>query len=292
MTYKTTHLPEQARIRIRSLDYNLYCWGDKTAPPVILLHGFADTAMSFHFMAELMTEKWYLIAPDLQGFGETGWNTRGYWFPDYLADLDGLLDEYFPHVPVRLVGHSMGGNIATHYAGIFPDKVSHLVSLDSFGLQDTRPEQAPDRFAEWLQQWKNGASFSEYDDIASYVEIIKNLAPFIDIDQARFLAPYWCRQTEQGKWTSRVDPRHKMINPVLYRRAEAQACWRRIKADSMLVLGADSCSWSRYYEDGMRADFKPFFNTLRETVIKDAGHMLHLDQPVQLAVMLDEFLSA
>ena len=290
MAYQPVYTPRVHRTRIRSLDYNLYLWGADSAPAIYLLHGFADTAMSFQFLAERLADRWLVIAPDLQGFGESGWNARGYWFPDYLADLDAMLAEFSGNNPARLVGHSMGGNIVTHYAGILPDRVSQLVTIDSFGLRETTPDQAPERFAEWLQQWRDRPVFTEYEEISAYTEIIRKRAPHITPDRASFLAPYWCRKTELGKWTSRSDPNHKMLNPILYRREEARACWRRIRASTLLVLGADSHAWSRYYEEGMREDFSPWFAELQEITIPESGHMIHLDQPELLARTLNDFL--
>ncbi|TAJ93480.1 MAG: alpha/beta hydrolase [Gammaproteobacteria bacterium] len=291
MTYLPVHPPRVLRIPIRSLEHAVYLWGADSAPAIFLLHGFADTAMSFQFLADRLADRWRVIAPDLQGFGATGWNPRGYWFPDYFADLDALLNEFSPDEPVRLAGHSMGGNIATHYAGILPERVALLVSLDSFGLRETNPEQAPERFAEWLRQWRTRPEFNVYDDENAYAGIIRERAPHITADRAVYLAPFWSKRTESGKWTSRIDPNHKMVNPILYRRAEARACWQRIRARTLLVLGGESKTWARYYREGGRDDFHPWFADLRETTIPGAGHMIHLDQPELLARTLDDFFS-
>jgi len=290
MPYQPEHLPETLTVNIRSLDYRVYRWGNADARPVFLLHGFADTAMSFQFLADVMAPDWCLLAPDLQGFGDSSWNSRGYWFPDYLADLDALVEHFAPGSPLRLVGHSMGGNIINHYAGIFPHRVSHAISLDSFGMPDTRPEQVPAHLARWLQQWRARPVYSEYDDISSYVEIIQQLAPHLHAERARFLADYWCKPNSQGRVISKIDPNHKMVNPILYRREEARACWRQITAAPMLVLGRESYAWERYYNEGMRDDYYQCFDGLREEVIEQSGHMLHLDQPEQLGRLLDEFI--
>jgi len=115
--YKPVKTPCQVDLQIRDLRYRLHCWGNDSGIPVLLLHGWADVGMSFQFLADAMSNNWYLIAPDWRGFGETQWQMAGYWFPDYRGDMDAIIDHISQERPVRLVGHSMGGNVAWLYAG-------------------------------------------------------------------------------------------------------------------------------------------------------------------------------
>jgi pimeloyl-ACP methyl ester carboxylesterase len=80
-------------------------------------------------------------------------------------------------------------------------------------------------------------------------------------------------------------------NPVLYRRAEAEACWRRVQAPVLLVAGADSPFLARLGRAAGRdvADALPFPNR-QSTTIAGAGHMIHFDAPSALAAAIDEFL--
>lgn len=290
MAYKVKRPAEQLSIPVRSMNYRVYRWGKPQAEPVFLLHGWADTGMSFQFLADAMPDDWCLIAPDWRGFGETDWNRQGYWFPDYLADLDVLIDTIAGRQPVRLVGHSMGGNVVLLYAGIVPDRISHAVTLEQFGLVDSDPEQAPERYARWLSQWREPPANLEYSDMSGMEERIKALAPYISDERATFLAPYWCRKTDNGHYISRIDPGHKRINPILYRREEAKACWRKITAGVMLGLGAESNFINRYQDEALGPDFKSCFDKLHEVIIPRCGHMMHLDQPELTAKALDEFL--
>ena len=92
---------------IRDLRYHVRCWGPQSAPKMFLLHGWMDMSASFQFLVDCFSREWHIIAPDWRGFGLTEWARDGYWFPDYYADLDALLDIYQPESPVRLVGHSV-----------------------------------------------------------------------------------------------------------------------------------------------------------------------------------------
>jgi pimeloyl-ACP methyl ester carboxylesterase len=105
---------------VRGLRYHVRRWGDPGRPKLVLLHGWMDVSASFQFLVDSFQNEWHVIAPDLRGFGLTEWAPAGYWFPDYYADLEALLDIYQPDAPVNLAGHSMGGNIACAYAGIRP----------------------------------------------------------------------------------------------------------------------------------------------------------------------------
>lgn len=275
-------------VHIRGLRYRVHEWGRQDAEPMFLLHGWADTGMSFQFLADFLAANWRLVAPDWRGFGDSEWSAGDYWFPDYLADLDKLLDLTCPDRPVRIVGHSMGGNIAWLYAGVRPDRVSHAVSLDAFGLRETDPARAPERYGQWLDELGETQAFSSYTDFDGLRDRVLSLAPMLDPARADFIARQWGRETGDGV-ELRHDPAHRRVNPVQYRRAEARACWSRIRARTLLVLGAGSRFHNWYFKDAMNADVRADLPGLEEAVI-DAGHMLHLEQPERVAAILERFL--
>ena len=130
---------------IRNLRYHVRCWGEAGAPQLFLLHGWMDVSASFQFLVDSFARDWQVIAPDWRGFGLSEWARDGYWFPDYYADLDALLEIYQPDTAVNLLGHSMGGNVACTYAGIRPQRVAKLVSLEGFGASRMQAGEAPQR---------------------------------------------------------------------------------------------------------------------------------------------------
>ena len=123
------------RVPLRGLDHRVLTWGDPGAPKLFLLHGWMDVAASFQFLVDALERDWHVIAPDLRGFGESDWQPQGYWFADYIADLEALLDRFAPGERATLVGHSLGGNVVMQYAGVRPQRVRALVSLDGFGIE-------------------------------------------------------------------------------------------------------------------------------------------------------------
>ena len=115
-----------------------------------------DVAASYQFLVDALPPDYAIVAPDWRGFGATvvPQQIDHFLFADYLLDLDYLLDQLSPQQPVDLVGHSMGGNIATQYAGLRPERIRKLVNLEGFGLPATQAEQAPGRLRDWMQPVK------------------------------------------------------------------------------------------------------------------------------------------
>ena len=140
------------RIALRGLDYNVRRWGPADAPRVFLLHGWMDTSATFQFVVDALRHDWQLIAPDWRGYGQSTWLNRPYWFPDYYADLDALLAHYAPDTPARVVGHSMGANIASIYAGLRPQRVAQLAMLDFIGLKPPADADSPTVLGRWLDE--------------------------------------------------------------------------------------------------------------------------------------------
>ena len=93
-------------VPIRGLDYHVRLWCDTRAPLLVLLHGSQDVSASWQFVVDALEHDWHVLAPDWRGHGLSGRSRAdSYWFPDYVADLDALLERFTPEAPARLVGH-------------------------------------------------------------------------------------------------------------------------------------------------------------------------------------------
>jgi pimeloyl-ACP methyl ester carboxylesterase len=277
---------------IRGLRYHVRRWpaASGAAPKMVLLHGWMDVSASFQFLVDALRGSWDVYAPDWRGYGLTDWGKSDcYWFPDYIADLDVLLDE-IEKAPVNLVGHSLGGNVAALYAGIRPQRVGKLVNLEGFGLPPTLPEQAPKRYARWLDELREGPKLRPYETFADLARKLKGNNPRLTDERALFLAQHWGKE-EGGKVVLRGDPGHKVVNPLLYRYEEVRACWQQVSAPVLWVEAADSDTLKRM---GMRseqmAERRAAFPKLRHATVERAGHMLHHDQPAEVARLLEQFL--
>ena len=278
-------------LTIRGLRHHVRTWGETGAPRLFLLHGWMDVSASFQFLVDSFVRDWHIVAPDWRGFGLTEWARQGYWFPDYYADLEALLDHYQPAGPALLVGHSMGGVIGSVYAGIRPERVARLVSMEGLGLARHAPGQAPVRYAQWLDQLKEPAGFRPYRSFDEVAARLRKTNPRLSPERAAFLAQHWAKRLDSGDVALLSDPRHKTLNPYLFRIDEAIACWRRITAPVLLVSGALSEIPARMKDTPEQlAERKGAFRDRREVEIEDAGHMMHHDQPERLAPLIEEFL--
>ena len=289
------------RLTVRGLDLHLRAWGEPafanaSTPPLVLLHGWMDMGASFQFMVEALKTPRRVLAPDWRGFGRSSRSgADSYWFADYLGDLDALLDHLSPGRPVDLLGHSMGGNIAMLYAGVRPQRVRRLINLEGFGLPQSRPEEAPERYARWLDELREPQRLRDYASLAEVAERLRRNNPRLTAERAAWLAPHWAREDGSGRWVIEGDPAHKRANPVLYRAEEALACWARITAPVLWVEGRQT-EVSRHWGDRYpRSEFEQRLAVLprcERVVLEDAGHMLHHDQPEPLAVAMERFLAA
>ena len=289
-------------VPIRHLDYHVREWGERKADerPLVLMHGWMDVSASWQFMVDALKQDRWIIAADWRGFGLTrfqGPAPDNYWFPDYFADLDALLDHFSPDMAVDLVGHSMGGNIVMMYSGIRPDRIHRLVNLEGFGMPRTRPEQAPKRYSRWLDEMKalhrGEMDMRAYDSVDGVARRLMKTNPRLPQDKADWLARHWAAQNAQGQWEILGDAAHKVVNANLYQVDEALAVFKAISAPAMSVVASDDSLgqwWGGQYALPEYQERIQVIQQLRQARIEDAGHMLHHDQPQALATLIEEFL--
>ena len=288
-------------VPIRHLSYHVMQWGTPSPgkTPLVMVHGWMDVAASFQFVIDALKDDHWVIAPDWRGFGLTDTpSTDNFWFPDYLADLDQLLDHFVGERPVNLLGHSMGGHIATMYSGIRPERIQKLINLEGFGMPTTRPAQAPSRLAQWMDQLKavqrGEMDLKPYPNLEAVAQRLIKTNPRLGTDKAHWLAQHWARANDQGEWRILGHAAHKVVNAQLFKVDETQAIYERITAPTLCVVASsDSMSqwWqARYTLDEFMQRIAAVPN-INHAVIEDAGHMLHHDQPEQLAHLIENFLA-
>ncbi|MDI9331940.1 MAG: alpha/beta hydrolase [Alphaproteobacteria bacterium] len=298
--YTSQHPARSVFVPIRGLNYHLLEWGQPQLdqPTLFMVHGWMDVADSFQFMVDAMRQQRHILAPDWRGYGLTDAGAiDNFWFPDYLADLDALLDHWAPEGPVDLLGHSMGGNVAMMYAGVRPERVRKLINLEGFGMAPTRPAQAPKRYAQWLdelRQYRRGElGLKPYASGDAVAERLRKNNPRLSPDKAAWLAQRWARQDASGQWVIQGHAAHKIINANLYRVDEVQEIFARITAPTLCVVASDDSLaqwWKGSYTLEMFQERMKAVPQLSHARIEDAGHMLHHDQPQALARLIDEFL--
>lgn len=288
--YRSLRPLHHDKLQARGLTFHGYRWPGTDPDPLVLLHGWGDTGETYQFLVDCFAADRTCVAIDMRGFGRTQRPIDGYWFPDYLADLDVLLDQLAPGAPIDLVGHSMGGNIAMLYAGVRPQRIRRLVSLEGFGMARTTPDQAPARYAQWLDEVKQGSEFNVYESYEQLVRVLGRRNPRTPRDRLEFIARSWGQARDDGKIELRADPKHKRANPVLYSREQAEACWRAIEAPVLFVLGEQSDLVKRMGDELAESRLRLLYRHLTFATVNDAGHMMHHERPDEVAALIEEFL--
>jgi pimeloyl-ACP methyl ester carboxylesterase len=290
VSYRPRRTPHAERHRLRDLEFQFYRWPGQTEPPIICLHGWGDTAETWQFIVDFLPPRHSLLAFDARGFGRSQWPREGYWFPDYLADLDAVLDLISPHGPVDLIGHSMGANVALMYAGIRQQRIRRLIALEGLGLPRTSADQAPQHYRSWLDELGEDVGYATYDNYEQFARLLARRNPRTPPERLDFIARAWAMQQPAGRVELRADPRHKRRNPMLYQRDQAEACWRQIAAPVLFVTGAESESVRRMQAELSPEKLSGLFSVLTTACVAAAGHMLHHEQPQAVAELIDDFL--
>jgi pimeloyl-ACP methyl ester carboxylesterase len=300
--YQPKRVSRSEFVPIRNLRYHVRIWGEPAPgkPPLVMVHGWMDVAASWQFVVDAFAQDRYVIAPDWRGYGLTqSPATDNYWFPDYLADLDFLLDHYAQDTPVDLVGHSMGGNIAVLYAGARPGRIRKLVNLEGFGMPATKPSQAPGRYAKWIDELKSfhrgEKDLKSYDSIDGVARRLMRTNRRLTQDKADWLAQHWAREEADGRWHILGHPAHKIINANLFRVDEVLEIYKAITAPLLAVEASDDSLgqwWQGRYTLAEYHERLKSVSDMRLGHIADAGHMLHHDQPAALALLIEDFIGA
>lgn len=299
--YQVKRISQSEFVPVRTLNYHVRRWGEpgpgKT--PLVLLHGWMDVAASFQFVVDALTSDHFIIAPDWRGFGLTqSGGADCFWYPDYLADLDALLDHYAPKQKINLVGHSMGGNVAMIYAGVRPERIARLINLEGFGMPATDPEQAAGKFAQWMDEVKqlgSGAiSLKTYASIDAVAARLMKTNKRLSQDKARWLASHWSAELTPGQWSILGEAAHKITTAQLYREDEALAIFRRITAPTLMLEASDDSMaqwWKGAFTLAQHHERLKSVAHVEIAQVPDCGHMLHHDQPQAVAHLIEGFVS-
>jgi pimeloyl-ACP methyl ester carboxylesterase len=263
-------------------------WGPPDPAPIILLHGWMDCAAAWQLLVDQLPDDWALLAIDWPGYGRSDRHAEHYWFPEHLAQLDWLLEQILPQQPARIIGHSMGGTIASIYAGVRPERVAWLVNMEGIGMPELPPAELPALITGWLGALRTPPLARHYPDLEELAEALRRANACLPMAHARFLASVWTRPVEGG-YEMLSDPRHQMRTPMRYGRAELDACWARIRAPHLLLYGEQSAHSRRILNTDQPMELQKIMPTLLIEPIAAAGHLLPHEQPEQVARTIVRF---
>lgn len=273
------------RLRLHYVD-----WGNADAPPLILLHGGRDHCRSWDWVARRLADRWHVIAPDLRGHGDSAWAMGStYMFPGYFYDLYQLIHQ-LQLAPVTIVAHSLGGNVATRYAGVYPDHVARLVSVEGMGwlhYGDRSLKPAIERLTGFIDANRKLAGFQHrrYAGIDEGIARMKDANKNLTDEQARHLTIHGISQNEDGTFSWKFDPYVRPWAPYDLTRDEVETLWSRITCPVLHMWG--SKSWhTNPAEDGRLK----LFHKAEVAAFEGAGHWIHHDQLEAFMTALEGFL--
>ena len=279
------------------LVHHVLRWGGERAPgrhTVVLLHGFMDAAGTWDLVAPALAARGHrVLALDLRGFGGGARAPSGsyYHFADYVFDVADVIDRLCPEEPVAVVGHSMGGTVATLYAGTFPERVARMVVVEGLGPPDMGPDLAPVRMRAWVDGVRRVRERGRGRGSFPRAEALRRLALNHPGVQAEVLATRLVHLVEErpeegpDHVTWRSDPLHRTTSPVPFFAKTFAAFARKITCPVLFVSGGP-----KGFHPDDEAERLATFPDLRAVEVADAGHMVHWTRPDALAAHLGDFL--
>lgn len=276
------------RLRLHYAD-----WGNAEKPPLILLHGGKDHCRNWDWVAQELREDWHIIAPDVRGHGDSQWSTDGnYAIMAMVTDLAQLIHQ-LDLSPVTIVAHSMGGNIALRYTGLYPETVRRLVAIEGLGpgpdmLVEREKTGQLQRVRNSIEEKRNAAG-RQMRRYATFEDALKRMQEengHLSDKQARHLTTHAVIRNEDGSYSWKFDPYVQHWDSVDLQQSDIQKLWGNITCPTQLHYGDDS--WASNPEKDGR--IKYFGDNVTVKSFANAGHWLHHDQFDQFVGELRAFI--
>ncbi len=281
------------RVHVNGLEHNVLEWGPAAAAPagpvstVVLVHGYMDAAGTWDLVAPaLATAGFRVFAPDMRGFGDGARAPTGgyYHFVDYVFDLAELVDQLSPHEPIALVGHSMGGAIATLFAGTFPERIGRLALIEGVGPSNSPWDMGPTRMRNWIEEVRATRRRDAKRTTFTPADALRRLSithPNVAREVLESRLPHLAAGTDEGRLYWRFDPLHRTTSPMPFFSKLFIEFARKVTCPVLFVSGGPT-GFHPADEDERVASFR---DVSRAEVV-GAGHMVHWTEPAELTELL------
>jgi pimeloyl-ACP methyl ester carboxylesterase len=257
-------------LRLHYLD-----WGG-TGRPLILVHGLDRHAHTFDHIAPHFTSRFRVIAVDLRGHGESAWDPEArYTVEDYVRDMEGLVEQLQLR-DIVIWGNSTGGRVAQVYAGLHPDRVSHVISED---VGPERPRQIADNYERRVKAEQAGWA-SEAEVIAQ----VRKANPGMPDANVTTYVRHGTRKNSEGRIIWKRDP--NVVRGFVV--TDLWAAVSKISMPALYIIGGRSAIVPAETQEKLRATLP----RVRIVTIPDTGHYPSEDKPAEVLALVDSFLAS
>jgi len=282
----TSHIYFSQRLKLHYLD-----WGNEGAPHLLLIHGTQDHCHNWDWMAQELCTDYHIVAPDLRGHGDSEW-VKGsqYSMLDYVYDMGQLIHQGDME-PVNIISHSMGGTIACLLAGLYPEKVSSLVSIEGVGgvpMWYRNPGMHPkERILEWVNNMRSlaGRETRKYDQLSDAFERMQKANPHLSEERARHLTIHGSNRNEDGTYSWKFDNYTHSRSPYSIPFEDMALIWEQIECPTLLLNAKQGFGHRTGQNDTLK-----HFRRGQLIDIDNAGHWVHHDQFEEVMAILNKFL--
>ncbi len=267
-----SHFFYSDRLKLQFWDY-----GCDAKPSLVLVHGGLDHARNWDWVARSLREHYHVYALDLRGHGNSAWAPGAmYSLAEHVLDLSALLD-IIDEFPIRLIGHSLGGGIVLHYAGVYPERVHKAISIDGLGLAPPHTvNSAPSkRMRDWIERVRDAEKrrSKAYPSLNAAVARMKEANPHLSDEVAEHLTLHGTNWEADGALVWKFDNYVRVPPPYGLRMEESTEIYGQISCPVLLFWGLES-----FLRDPESDPRRHAIRNNRLVKVPDAGHWLHHDQ--------------
>ncbi len=263
-------------VNVNGLRMHYLDWGTEGKPPLIMLHGIGRVAHTFDHVAPHFAGKYHVMAVDMRGHGDSGWDPKGaYLVEDYTKDIEALAEQLRLR-NIVIWGNSTGGRVAQVFAGLHPDLVTAVISED---VGPERPREIADGFTSRVKREDETGWASEEELLAS-LKTGNSRTP----DQIlSAYAHYGSKPRADGRIIWKRDPAigNGFIPTELWRFV------RQIKAPIIYILGGRSTIVPLETQQ----ELKRTLPQVQIVTIPGAGHYPNEESTKEFLAIVDKFLA-